>query len=215
MRLPGLGTAALAWSRARSYWEPGHCLQHCRTAAGLSSKYGSAILAWKNARDRHPHDMTPPRGALFFFRGGRYGHVVLGTDGKGGIRSTDWGGRGHIGETTVQRLAQTWGYEPLGWAEVVNDQRAWPRPVVDGGAVIYAARHGKAVEHGAWIKKALAHAVGRGLMSTRTDRLGRRFRRRMRRWQRHLGSSVTGVPSARDLALLGDKDPDHLFNVGG
>lgn len=211
--LPGLNATAVGWSRQHPTWTPGHCLEHCRTAAGLNARYGSAILAWKNARDRHPGDLTPPVGALFFFRGGRYGHVALGTDGRGGIRSTDWPARGMVGETTVDELAKAWGYEPLGWAENVNDQPAWRRPVVDVSGVQAALRHSGSVRHGEWVKRALAHAVGRGRMRVADDHLGFRARRRFRKWQRRLGTTVTGIPTARDLALLGDADHDHLFNV--
>jgi hypothetical protein len=120
---------AISWMRARlgntSY--DGYCLTAVYRAylsgsrditAGLpfGPAHGSAYSYWTVARDRHPGDHNPPRGALVFFRSaaGAPGHVAISL-GNGQMIST-YDGRTH----GIHTLAIN-SYDPsryLGWAAV-------------------------------------------------------------------------------------------------
>jgi hypothetical protein len=58
---------------------------------------------------------TPPRGAVVFYKGGRYGHAALSLGG-GKIITTDAHGAGTIGERPLDWPEQAWGHERVGWA---------------------------------------------------------------------------------------------------
>ena len=101
----------------------GHCHKTCQNAWGLPVKYASAIDAWNHvpAKARHIDPKKAPIGAPHFFAGGQYGHVVLQSDKKGVVISTDAPANNYVGEVSVEWFVKHWGKKYLGWASVYND----------------------------------------------------------------------------------------------
>lgn len=99
----------------------GMCLQWSRERAAIASKYPDAATAWKNARNRHPGDRNPPRGAMVYWTGGSkgYGHIAVSLGG-GKIRSSDSGGSGVPATVGIDWPTQHWGMPYAGWADNVN-----------------------------------------------------------------------------------------------
>jgi len=98
----------------------GMCLKYVRTWWEVNSLYGSAIEAWNGARDKHPGDRTPPDGAPLFYRGGNYGHIVIGDVHHQGQRGTDCHSSGDVSDEDIAWVERTWGYEYLGWTGDLN-----------------------------------------------------------------------------------------------
>ncbi|MGD9525249.1 MAG: NlpC/P60 family protein [Dehalococcoidia bacterium] len=121
--------SAIAWMNARmgSRAFDGYCLAavyQAYRAAGRDITAGlpagpardSAYSYWTVARNRHPGDRNPPRGALVFFRSaaGAPGHVAISLG--GGQMITTWDGR-----TAGIHTMPISGYDParyLGWVGV-------------------------------------------------------------------------------------------------
>jgi len=101
----------------------GHCHKTCQDAWGLPVMYASAIDAWNHVpeKDRHTDPAKAPIGAPHFFAGGQYGHVVLQSDKKGVVISTDAPTTDYIGEVPVIWFSQHWGKKYLGWASNYNN----------------------------------------------------------------------------------------------
>jgi hypothetical protein len=107
---------------ARTYQEyaRGYCLRWVRDACWeLPGLYASSIEAWNGARHKHPDDRNPPKGAPCYYRGGRYGHIVITTT-HDRIRSTDCLTAHDVSEVTVDWCERAWGYTYLGWSEDLN-----------------------------------------------------------------------------------------------
>ncbi|MGD9529243.1 NlpC/P60 family protein [Pseudonocardia sp.] len=120
---------AIAWMNVRmgSHQFDGYCLAavyQAYLAAGRDITAGlptgpardSAYSYWTIARNRHPGDRNPPRGALVFFRSaaGAPGHVAISLG--GGQMITTWDGR-----TAGIHTMPISGYDParyLGWVGV-------------------------------------------------------------------------------------------------
>ena len=101
----------------------GWCHKTCQNAWKLPVKYNSAIDAWNHVPAPAKHtDMTNiPVGAPIFFKIGNFGHVVLQSDKKGYVISTDAPKEDFIGEVPLEWFEKHWGVKPLGWASVYND----------------------------------------------------------------------------------------------
>lgn len=113
----------------------GQCLQLCDHLAGAvwgyqdSSGYDSALTHWASAiasGDAHPGDTAPPLGALLFFSGGEFGHVM--TYMGGGMAVSNYGA-GPAGSGVYLLPADLF----------VNQKRdnylGWANPVFHGQAV--------------------------------------------------------------------------------
>jgi len=103
----------------------GWCHKTCQNAWKLPVKYNSAIDAWHHVPASAKHtDMTNvPVGAPIFFEIGKFGHVVLQSDKKGYVISTDAPKSDFVGEVPLEWFKKHWGVEPLGWASVYNDTK--------------------------------------------------------------------------------------------
>lgn len=121
------GAKAVAYARTITSWPVGYCLKYVRTCFGIPGKYGSAIIAWNNAKYRHGPSSAVPVGVPVFFRGGRYGHVAISV-GNGKCRSTDYPRRGVVSEVAISTLAKNWNYPYLGWTEDLNGVRVYTKP---------------------------------------------------------------------------------------
>ena len=114
----------IAWSRAQvrnptQDWT-GLCQSHCRQAYGVPAWASSAILAWERipAAHRHPsaNPADAPRGALLYYRGGKYGHVAIaiGKRTNRSCLSNDYVRRGEI--DVAPRDFKRWGLHYVGWS---------------------------------------------------------------------------------------------------
>jgi hypothetical protein len=95
-----------------------------RVCWDVPPKYGSASLAWANAKFRHTTG-TPPAGAPIFWTGGGqgFGHVALST-GNGSCWSTDILRDGWPDHVTIDLIDRAWGnLTRVGWSEDINDVR--------------------------------------------------------------------------------------------
>lgn len=101
----------------------GHCHMTCQNAWGLPVKYASAIDAWNHIPKQHRHtDPTKAAiGAVHFYEGGNYGHVVIQSDKKGIVIGTDAPVTDYVGEVPVMWFVQHWGKKYLGWSDYYND----------------------------------------------------------------------------------------------
>jgi len=102
----------------------GYCHRTCQNAWGLPAKYASAIDAWNHIPKaaKHSDPKTAPVGAVHFYDGGLYGHVVMQSDKKGIVISTDAPVTNYVGEVAWDWFVKHWGKKYLGWASVYNDE---------------------------------------------------------------------------------------------
>lgn len=123
---------AITWGR-RQVTNPSQtwlalCLSFVRQAFGLPALYPSATAAWEGAALKH-RTTSPgsiPAGVPVFFKGGRFGHVVLSLGG-GLCLSNDVVRRGRIDVVRIADITKAWGYPVLGWTGDLNG-RSLPEP---------------------------------------------------------------------------------------
>jgi hypothetical protein len=132
-----LGTSATAWARSITSWHPsGMCQQFSRTAFGVGAYYGSAALAWRMAKYKHPTSNTYgiPAGVPVFWTGGSrgYGHVAVSL-GNGLCRSTDWTHRYQVSTARIADIHRSSGHQFAGWTEDINRVRVYV-PRLDSAA---------------------------------------------------------------------------------
>lgn len=98
-------------------WQ-GHCAHSVACAYGKFASGWDAYEGWTltNPRVRHTgrHKYNPPRGAICFYRGGQYGHVVI-SNGRGKVWGVDLPVTNRIGLVSVKTPEALWGQEYLGW----------------------------------------------------------------------------------------------------
>ncbi|GAA1797304.1 hypothetical protein GCM10009795_048410 [Nocardioides hankookensis] len=114
----------VAAAEASTYNVPGQCLGWAREQADIPSRYSTAATAWDHATGRHPHDLTPPKGAAVYWTGGSAGagHVAISV-GHGRVRSSDAGGSGVVATISVRKLTRDWHLTYVGWADSINGYR--------------------------------------------------------------------------------------------
>jgi hypothetical protein len=100
----------------------GLCLKTCREAWGLPAKYPSAIVAWRNtpARFRHTDFRKAPIGAVHYYEGGKFGHIVIQSDLKNRVWGTDLPTVNKIGLHHRRLPVNRWKYKYLGWSNWLN-----------------------------------------------------------------------------------------------
>ena len=110
------------WSKAGKTNVKGLCLKTCREAWGIPAKYPSAIVAWRNTPKKHKHKdpKLAPIGAVHYYRGGKYGHIVIQSEKKGRVWGTDLPTTNKIGFHTRLLPVGRWNYKYLGWASWLN-----------------------------------------------------------------------------------------------
>jgi hypothetical protein len=99
----------------------GRCQSFCRTMYGVRAWSGSAIGAWNKIPRQHKHvggrPSDAPRGALLYFRGGTYGHVMIAAGVKTHNKAigTDYVETGHV--DFCPRTIPNWGnLTYVGWS---------------------------------------------------------------------------------------------------
>lgn len=223
-----MGAAVVAWVLGRTRWSSGYCQQFARSAFGVGAYYGSARLAWLNAKYKHRTSSTGniPKGVPVFWLGGShgYGHVAISL-GNGLCRSTDWPSRGRVGTARISDIHIHWGLSFQGWTEDINRVRIYTgssgpkRTTLDASTIAEKARDHKDAFHGALLKKAVAAEVGQGDMNLRNAVLGSGFREQYRKVQekylrahgeKPTAKTADGIPGPASLRWLGSR---HGFDV--
>jgi hypothetical protein len=102
----------------------GLCLKTCREAWGIAAKYPSAIVAWRNtpARHRFTDFKKAPIGAVHYYEGGKYGHIVIQSDLKNKVWGTDLPVVNKIGLHHRNLPVNRWKYKYLGWSNWLNGE---------------------------------------------------------------------------------------------
>jgi hypothetical protein len=113
------------WSKAGKTGVKGLCLKTCRLAWGIPAKFPSAISAWDNAStsSKNTNPLKAPVGYPHFFRGGKYGHIVIQSDKPGMVWSTDLPNKDKIGLVSWDETVKKWGFKYLGWTTELNGQK--------------------------------------------------------------------------------------------
>lgn len=205
--LEALANAAAQVKKASQDWT-GWCLKFCRIMYGVAALYTEADLAWDKAKYRHTTGV-PPKGALVFWRVGKFGHIAI-SDGGGYVYSTDIMRRGKVDRVPITYVTSHWRATYLGWTEDINGVRvitvAVPKapPRVSLKALQYHAAHGtgkyspaNSADMVAMVKKRLVN-VGFGKDSNS-------FATCYQLWQKHLGYSgkaADGIPGLTTLKVL-------------
>jgi hypothetical protein len=100
----------------------GLCLKTCREAWGIGAMYPSAIVAWRNtpAKNRFTDFRKAPIGAVHYYEGGKYGHIVIQSDLKNRVWGTDLPTVDRIGLHHRRLPVNRWKYKYLGWSNWLN-----------------------------------------------------------------------------------------------
>jgi hypothetical protein len=211
-------TSALAWASSQRSFPTGMCLKFVRTCYKVPPQYATAAIAWSKTKYRHGG--TPPKGVPVWWTGGSrgFGHVAI-SAGGGFVISSDTGGRGRVGRTSIAHITKAWGQTYRGWTEDINKVRVYSpgsrkpmSPALDASAV--AALFRRRTKHGAVlvIQRALAAEVGLDF-SSGPGVPGPLTRAAYEKWQRKLGfrgADADGIPGYTSLRRLGAK---HGFGV--
>jgi hypothetical protein len=205
--------SALGWAKAQRSFPTGICLKFVRTCYNVQPKYATAAIAWSKTKYRHRS--TPPKGVPVWWTGGSrgFGHIAI-SDGGGYVISTDTGGKGRVGRTSIANITRAWGQTYRGWTEDINGIRVhWPSgsrpstPVLDVSAVATMFRRGTRSSAVLIIQRALAIEVGLDF-SNSPGTPGPRTKTAYKKWQQRLGfrgADADGIPGYTSLHRLGTK----------
>lgn len=97
------------------------CQSFCRQSYGVQAWAGSAWEAWQRIPSSEKvvtsNPFRAPRGALIYYRGGQYGHVVVasGKSTNDKCLSNDYVRRGRIDKAAPRDLPR-WGLTVVGWS---------------------------------------------------------------------------------------------------
>lgn len=188
-----------------------------RSAFNVAARYPTAESAYFQTQKRHT-TWPPPPAVPVWWTNGRSGHVAV-SDGGGYCWSTDIKRTGKVDRVPIKSITSAWGQNYRGWSEDINGVTVWwlpkpKRPVLDASNIARLTKAGKEAPQGIRLKKAVAAEVGRGVMSLKSPKLGRGFRRRYKLVQRKYlaskGVPVTdrgadGVPGFGSLTWLGKR----------
>ena len=110
------------WSKANKTNVKGLCLKTCREAWGLPARYPSAIVAWRRTPKKYKSKdwRCAPIGAVHYYAGGKFGHVVIQSELKNKVWGTDLPRTNKIGLHHRRLPVNKWGYKYLGWASWLN-----------------------------------------------------------------------------------------------
>jgi hypothetical protein len=205
--------SALGWAKAQRTYATGMCLKFVRTCYSVGPKHASAAIAWNKTKYRHTS--TPPKGVPVWWTGGSrgFGHVAI-SDGGGYVISTDTGGKGRVGRTSIKHITTSWRQTYRGWTEDINGVRVYvpsdSKPaaeVLSASAVAKMFRRGTKSNAVLTIQKALRVEVGLDF-SSGPGTPGRKTKAAYQTWQRRLGfrgDDADGIPGYTSLLRLGTK----------
>lgn len=184
----------------------GMCLWECQEIYPTNHWYPSAWEQWQNAKKKHTSKKNIPIGAPCYYKGGRYGHIVL-YAGDGKVRSTDAGGRGKMATVPLEWFARAWGYEFVGWSEDLGGKDI----DFDTQITVHVAKLKPGVDDSDSVKQLRYRLIKRGFLKVAKplseDRPGNRYTKAVSKavsaWQRKKGYEPTGV--------LTNKQARHFF----
>jgi hypothetical protein len=205
--------SALGWAKAQRSFHTGMCLKFVRTCYNVQPKYATAAIAWRKTRYRHRS--TPPKGVPVWWTGGSrgFGHIAI-SDGGGYVISTDTGGKGRVGRTSIKHITRAWGQTYRGWTEDINGVRVYlpstskpSAPILDASEVATMFRRGTRSNAVLIIQRALATEVGLDF-SNSLGTPSPRTKAAYKKWQQRLGfrgADADGIPGYTSLHRLGTK----------
>jgi hypothetical protein len=127
MRKSGLFAARQMqrWSEQGKTNVKGLCLKTCREAWKISARYPSAIVAWRNTPAKHKFTdwRKAPIGAVHYYEGGRFGHIVIQSELKNRVWGTDLPTVNKIGLHHRRLPVNRWKYKYLGWSDWLNGHK--------------------------------------------------------------------------------------------
>lgn len=206
--------SALSWAKAQDKFQSGMCLRFVRTCFKVDGKYATAAIAWSKTRYRHKS--VPPKGVPVWWTGGSrgFGHVAI-SDGGGYVISTDTGGKGRVGRTSIKHITNAWGQTYRGWTEDINGVRVLTSsvskaatPVLDASVIAAKFKNGAKNDPAVLlVQRALAAEVGLDY-SSGPGTPGPRTKAAYKKWQQRLGftgADADGIPGYLSLSRLGAK----------
>lgn len=145
----------------------GLCLKFVRECFGVDALYPDAMTAWEEAATKHhtTDESRVPNVRPAWFRGGEHWHIVFGIGNAKCISSDiDADEPGAVKVCRLTAIEDAWGYEFVGWADEVNEERVpAPRPRRRVSDLVFRRR---------MLRRAISNARRRG-----HDARARRLRR--------------------------------------
>ena len=110
------------WSKQGKTNVKGLCLKTCREAYLIGPKFPSAIISWNRTPQKYKNKdwRRSPIGALHYYEGGKYGHIVIQSHLKNRVWGTDLPTTNKIGLHHRRLPVNRWGYKYLGWTNWLN-----------------------------------------------------------------------------------------------
>lgn len=103
----------------------GLCLKTCREAYGIAARFSSAIISWNRTPNKYKNKdwRKAPVGALHYYEGGRFGHIVIQSDKRNKVWGTDLPITDKIGFHHRSLPVTRWKYKYLGWTNWLNGRQ--------------------------------------------------------------------------------------------
>lgn len=191
------GKEAAKAFKQKSHNQVGKCLWECQEIYPTNHWYPSAWSQWQNAKKRH-NGKKAPVGAPMYYRGGKYGHVVLYV-GDGMVRSTDAGGSGKMATVPIEWFQRAWGYEYVGWSEDLGGKMI----EFDRTKHVYVAQLRRGVNDSESVKLLRRALIKRGFLKVSkplsVERPGNKYtpavEAAVKKWEKKHGYKQTGILS--------------------
>lgn len=100
----------------------GLCLKTCREAFLIPARYPSAIISWNRTPNKYKNKDYKKAGvgALHYYEGGKYGHIVIQSEIKNKVWGTDLKITDKVGLHHWRLPVAKWKYKYLGWSYYLN-----------------------------------------------------------------------------------------------
>ena len=191
------GNEAARAFKKKTHNQVGKCLWECQEIYPTNHWYPSAWSQWQNAKKPH-NGKKAPVGAPMYYRGGKYGHVVLYV-GNGMVRSTDAGGAGKMATVPIEWFQRAWGYEYVGWSEDLGGKMI----DFDKTKHVYVAQLRRGVDDSDSVKYLRRALIKRGFLKVSAplsvERPGNKYtpavEAAVKKWEKKHGYKQTGILS--------------------
>ncbi len=191
------GNEAARAFKKKTHNQVGKCLWECQEIYPTNHWYPSAWSQWQNAKKPH-NGKKAPVGAPMYYRGGKYGHVVLYV-GNGMVRSTDAGGAGKMATVPIEWFQRAWGYEYVGWSEDLGGKMI----EFDRTKHVYVAQLRRGVDDSDSVKYLRRALIKRGFLKVSkplsVERPGNKYtpavEAAVKKWEKKHGYKQTGILS--------------------
>lgn len=191
------GNEAARAFKKKTHNQVGKCLWECQEIYPTNHWYPSAWSQWQNAKKKHTGKKALV-GAPMYYRGGKYGHVVLYV-GNGMVRSTDAGGAGKMATVPIEWFQKAWGYEYVGWSEDLGGKMI----EFDRTKHVYVAQLRRGVDDSDSVKYLRRALIKRGFLKVSAplsvERPGNKYteavEKAVKKWEKKHGYKQTGILS--------------------